>query len=671
MLRTDTLEIEQFGFGPIPKYAILSHRWGEYELSFQDVNNLIWKKKGFENDLPKVEAFKKIRNCCARAKFDSFQYAWIDSCCIDKTSSAELSEAINSMYLWYYQSTKCYAYLSDVQSISTFKKSEWFMRGWTLQELLAPSEVYFVNKDWKDLGTKTSLRQAISDQTQIPVNILTGADLETASIAQRMSWASNRRTTRIEDRAYCLMGIFGINMPLLYGEGERSFIRLQEEIMKISNDHSIFAWKSPDIRGGLLATSPAAFINSSNIIEYNPFGNLSGPLTVSSRGVHLEVQFIGRGPGGLGMAILHCKERDGKDKPLAVYLRDTTLTMELFERVSSESLERIDLQNFRPSQYPMRKICIRVGRMSVMSKPDGARKQNGVMKENDMYSETALSKLMNSPDTSELFRAAQAGQQDVVWLLLTRNDFNADTKDENGQTVLYHTAIGGHEALFKTLLSRRDIHADSRDNNGRTTLSWVAGQGYETTGKQQNYETIVRLLLEKGIDIEAKDNVGRTPLSWAAWRGNEAMVKLLLEKGADVKAIYARRAPLSWAVEGGNVAIIKLLIQRGAEIEAKDTAYYRTPLSWAAVQGNKATIQLLLEKGADIEAKDKIGRTPLLLAVESGNEANVKLLVEMGAAIEARDVKYGRTPFSWAAEVGNEAIMKLLVRNGAKTAYVH
>lgn len=658
LIRTDTLEIEQFGFGPTPKYAILSHRWGPYELTLQDVNNRIWTNKGFKNELPKVGAFNKIKNCCARARFDSFQYAWIDSCCIDKTSSAELSEAINSMYLWYYQSTKCYAYLSDVQSISTFKKSEWFTRGWTLQELLAPSEVYFVNKDWKDLGTKTSLRQAISDQTQIPVNILYGANLETASIAQRMSWASNRRTTRIEDRAYCLIGIFGINMPLLYGEGERAFIRLQEEIMKISNDHSIFAWKSPDIRGGLLATSPAAFIGSKNVIEYNPFGRLSGPLTVSSRGVHLEVQFIGRGPGGLGMAILHCEEKNGEDKPLAIYLRDTTLTMELFERVCSEGLESIDLQKFRPSQYPMRKICIRVGRISIMGKPDGAGKQNGV----NVYNDITLNKLMNFSDTSELFRAAQAGYQDAIWLLLTRSDVNADSKDESGQTVLCHAAIRRQEALVKTLLSRRDINADSKDNSGRTTLSWVAEQGHET---------IAKLLLNRGVDIEAKDNSGRTPLSWAALRGNEAMVKLLLEKGADAKAKNARRAPLSWAIEGGSEAVIKMLIQMGAEIEAKDTAYYRTPLSWASVQGNKATILLLLEKGADIEARDKIGRTPLLLAVESGNEANVRLLIEKGAAIEARDVKYGRTPLSWAAESGNESIMKLLVRRGAKTTYVH
>ncbi|KAL6910520.1 ankyrin repeat-containing domain protein [Trichoderma evansii] len=292
--------------------------------------------------------------------------------------------------------------------------------------------------------------------------------------------------------------------------------------MKISNDHSIFAWKSPDIRGGLLATSPAAFICSKNVIEYNPFGNLSGSLTVSSKGVHIEVQFIGRGPGGLGMALLHCEEKNGEDKPLAIYLRDTTLMMELFERVCSESLESIDLQKFRPSQYPLRKICIRVGRMSIMGKPDGAGKQNGV----NIYDEITLNKLMNFSDTGELFH-------------------------ENGQTMLFYAAISRQEALVKTLLSRIDINADSKDNSGRNTLSWVAEQGHET---------IAKLLFKRGVDIETKDNSGRAPLSWAVLRGNEAMVKLLFEKGADVKAKNARRAPLSWAVEGGSEAVIKMFI---------------------------------------------------------------------------------------------------------------
>lgn len=164
---------------------------------------------------------------------------------------------------------------------------------------------------------------------------------------------------------YCLMGMFSINIPLFYEESERSFIRLQEEILKISDDHSLFAWKSSDIRGGLLVTTANAFIDSSNIVQYNPFGNPSGPRTVSSRGIHLELRFIGRGRRGLGMAVLHCKERGEENKPLVVLVRDTMLAMEGFERVGSETLEYINLRKFRASQYPIRKICIRMGRVPI------------------------------------------------------------------------------------------------------------------------------------------------------------------------------------------------------------------------------------------------------------------------------------------------------------------
>src|ERR1700733_11317378 len=207
------------------------------------------------------------------AAADGFHYIWIDTCCIDKASSAELSEAINSTYRWYHESGVCYAYLADVPPNAVddeFAKSRWFTRGWTLQELIAPSTVIFLGKEWQKMGTKSSRQRIISEVTGIPTNILLGGDLERTSIAQKLSWASKRETTRVEDIAYCLMGIFGINMPMLYGEGERAFIRLQEEIMKVSDDHSLFAWESFDNRGGLLATSSAAFSNSSEIIPFNP-----------------------------------------------------------------------------------------------------------------------------------------------------------------------------------------------------------------------------------------------------------------------------------------------------------------------------------------------------------------------------------------------------------------
>jgi hypothetical protein len=245
-------EIEEFTDGEIPSYAILSHRWGDEEVTFQDIKGACAAtRKGHE----------KVKKCCELARRRGFKYIWMDTCCIDKTSSVELSEAINSMYRWYQDARECYAYLADVQSESEFRNSAWFTRGWTLQELIAPSILIFLNEQWKELGDKKSLNQLVFDRTGIPVRILSGDDdLETASIAQRMSWAAKRRTTKIEDRAYSLMGIFGINMPLLYGEGELALVRLQEEIMKVSDDHSIFAWKCKgQNHGGLLATSPDAF----------------------------------------------------------------------------------------------------------------------------------------------------------------------------------------------------------------------------------------------------------------------------------------------------------------------------------------------------------------------------------------------------------------------------
>ncbi|KAH8803578.1 heterokaryon incompatibility protein-domain-containing protein, partial [Xylogone sp. PMI_703] len=228
------LSLKEFGGKEVPPYAILSHTWGEKEVTLEDI------KRGNAKD---NAGYVKVQGACNKAATDGYEYIWIDTCCIDKASSAELSEAINSMYRWYEEAEVCYAHLADVPSKAKFAESRWFTRGWTLQELIAPSTLKFVNEQWKEIGTKSSLGLELSQITGVPVGILLGKDdLESASIAQRMSWASKRETTRDEDIAYCLMGIFGIHMPLIYGEGQRAFIRLQEEIMKVSDDHSLFAW---------------------------------------------------------------------------------------------------------------------------------------------------------------------------------------------------------------------------------------------------------------------------------------------------------------------------------------------------------------------------------------------------------------------------------------------
>ncbi|KAK0642137.1 heterokaryon incompatibility protein-domain-containing protein, partial [Cercophora newfieldiana] len=238
--RTELPELEDFAADDIPLYAVLSHTWEKDEISFQDIQAI---QRGDTAATRKPE-YHKIAMTRAVAAAHGFDYVWIDTCCIDKMSSAELSEAINSMYRWYQEAAMCYAHLTDVTAVNKeLAASRWFTRGWTLQELIAPSMMVFLNTAWEEIGTKSDLGPVISKITRIPEAILQGAaDLETASIAQRMSWAANRKTTRPEDIAYCLMGLFGVNMPMLYGEGEKAFIRLQEEIMKISSDHTLFAW---------------------------------------------------------------------------------------------------------------------------------------------------------------------------------------------------------------------------------------------------------------------------------------------------------------------------------------------------------------------------------------------------------------------------------------------
>jgi hypothetical protein len=213
-----------------PPYAILSHTWGEddEEVTFQDLTQGVGKSKA---------GYGKIRFCGKQAARDGLQYVWIDTCCIDKSNSTELAEALNSMFRWYCDAVQCYVYLSDVSYgsgwKSAFRKSRWFTRGWTLQELLAPRSVEFFSGEGKLLGSKASLGQQVREITGIPIDALQGKSLSSFSVPARLSWAEKRETKRQEDKVYSLMGIFGIHMLPIYGEGEdEAFERLKSKINK-------------------------------------------------------------------------------------------------------------------------------------------------------------------------------------------------------------------------------------------------------------------------------------------------------------------------------------------------------------------------------------------------------------------------------------------------------
>jgi hypothetical protein len=318
LLNARTKQFEEF-YDKVPRYAILSHTWGPDELTFKHM-----EQKGY---VPS----KKIDGCCKEALKDGLKFVWVDTCCIDKSSSAELSEAINSMWEWYRQSKVCYAYLSDVppdtvgkETYSNLSQSRWFTRGWTLQELIAPEVVEFYDEAWNLIGRKSrdyhdrKFMKRLSQITGINDKVLEEpSSFRGYSVAQRMSWASNRTTTRLEDCAYSLLGLFEINMPLLYGEGNRAFQRLQEEILRVSDDESLFAWgKSHQLvesddraQSHLFARGPYDFSSCGSMVRATPAGLRPSHYTMTNKGLYIETSLCYLPiQGGIAFARVNCAE---------------------------------------------------------------------------------------------------------------------------------------------------------------------------------------------------------------------------------------------------------------------------------------------------------------------------------------------------------------------------
>ncbi|KAI0468214.1 heterokaryon incompatibility protein-domain-containing protein [Xylaria cf. heliscus] len=312
LINTSTFDICEFPGDSPTDYAILSHTWGEEECTLRDM----MLRTGVELR----KGYAKIRFCCEQAVRDGLSWAWVDTCCIDQTSTAELSEAINSMFRWYSNAKICYAYLADVTDQTGFAFSRWFRRGWTLQELIAPKVVQFYSSDWTFLGSKSELECLIQKITGIDGRVLSTGTFGQVCVAKRMSWAAKRDTTRVEDEAYSLMGLFGVNMPLIYGEGKKAFLRLQQEIMRVTDDQSLFAWGAPLVFPdmhlflrsrtaqihGLFADSPKDFGTNHDLIQV-PNQEDSSPPVIHGNGVRVEYPVCTK--GGYNFIVLACTTR--------------------------------------------------------------------------------------------------------------------------------------------------------------------------------------------------------------------------------------------------------------------------------------------------------------------------------------------------------------------------
>lgn len=312
LINTTTGKLEEFSGRYIPPYATLSHTWGDSEVTFQEWS-CFSAAPGAGRD--------KITATCALAAQERLGYAWVDTCCIDKTSSAELTEAINSMYAWYARASTCYVHLADLPPGAdlhdALPRCRWFTRGWTLQKLLASQRVTFYDREWTARAGKEDVLALLVAITGIPKGVMCHEiPLAMLPTAQKMSWAERRQTTRVEDTAYCLLGIFGVNMPLLYGEEERAFRRLQEEIIRTTSDLSIFAWRRPrystrsgaplrqdqggssgsaPIYSGFLASSPGYFYPCL-VTSKMPFGD-HDEFSMTNCGIktHIRIVFYSSG----------------------------------------------------------------------------------------------------------------------------------------------------------------------------------------------------------------------------------------------------------------------------------------------------------------------------------------------------------------------------------------
>jgi len=711
LIDVETLRLRTFVGENIPKYAILSHTWGPEveEVSFQDI--LTGNLEGLGNGT------HKLKGCCLQAKRDGLGYVWIDTCCINKDSSTELGEAINSMFRWYKKAAVCYAFLADVgsdddcrEAASGFFASRWFRRGWTLQELLAPESLHFYNSGWGSIGPKEDYSHEVEVITGIPHQFLLGwDDFRQASVAQRMSWAACRETTRTEDMAYCLLGIFDITMPMIYGEGSRSLRRLQHEIIRHTRDHSILAWglglAGPDpsnpptdiLSAGALATTPAEFAKCGAVVPRKLSTGAAIDFELVAGGclsVHLSLYTA---PTGNLYGLLSCGPEDSPGQVVGIPLRKATIAETAPDEYVRPQSHCPVLVEIPTSDREWRPIRLQMGRQSQMRQAasrrcwlyvDGHKKIN--LKLENVWPpvrwEKGRAMIAEATDMDGAvpqrclvrFRAGGEEVRDLIVML----GFTAGQPQAQARQNQYHVMSFSRGISLQDILDKI-VYLDQRTFGKRVaSIGKLHVQvALETRLVAQEPVFVMRLAQvfsppEIAMDADKELQRVRNKIRLVrilqetdeALRAGKQLLEESSEKRAALTHMTSQLRDVQQQLEQLQKEQKKLSDERDrlyTESEKAHRALQQAEGRVAALSSEKRNLQLGIEEMESKENRsswlDKLIRIQLAtgdLDLGPGNEELFSQSSKDGGKIEAM------SPLSWAAITGREAIIEMLLNEG-------
>ncbi|CZR69782.1 related to beta transducin-like protein [Phialocephala subalpina] len=675
LINVETFKLEEFFEGTVPPFAILSHTWGNdnEEVSFRNIEEGKIEKAGIRPI--------KLEGCCKQARKDGLRYAWIDTCCIDKANAVELGEAINSMFQWYRHASICYTYLADVplddnprNPKSKFFSSRWFERGWTLQELLGPKKLHFYNSEWCYLGTKSEMSPMIEKITGIPRLFLLGtAELRDASVAQRMSWAAKRVTKRKEDIAYCLLGIFGVMMPMIYGEGDQAFSRLQQEIMRETTDDSILAW-------GLSITKSTP--NSSTEVvsgeSMNSFEIFGGSLRI-----HLPLLTT---EAGETFGLLKCGSAHNAEQVIGIPLEITLSGGLSYDYIRPQGRYSVLLPKATP-KVSTKDIHIRKERhskaLAAMNRRYWFYIEESVetnlelidveprdrwQKDNAMIATAAKSDGNAIQRTTTRFRSRNEGSGDFIVVL----EFEVRGSQMD---VRCHVMISSRETplenVAQNLLNmRQEAFGNQSASNGILHLCVTLRQEF-VAGQPMFVVRLAAMPRSPEVTVDATWELQQLGLEPKLVRRLGEEAKICLEaKGLaqQTEEMITNSEPIKGQLEVVEEKPSRLgegrrLLVDGLEKGSQEGSQEIDQLTF---RGNKTEHQqdkLLLETGSDGIIANKNKWTPLSIAAGNGHIEVVKLLLDEGTSLNSTAGEIG--PLQWASASGHIEVVKLLLERGA------